>query len=773
MNLTILNENFISYITYVSGGTEVQAYAFEFITSYKPEWAILAKEFERKLFTDIESSLLKARKLNEIIIQDIFEMEDISYPTFAKHAERLAILKNEGVFEEDVFKSFDRIRRLGNTAAHVHETIPIVDGINAHKNLYLILRWYVESYISYEIKVPEYQDPKPEDLSDKVQQMMKEMLPSYLNNMLPSEHHTQSAVPVSVEDSPTSQGSHLLYQLSKLRESSQDAVEGYKGLSDFKRYIHIKRPVETALENHLKATVDTAESTLIFLCGSVGDGKSHLLSYMSSTMPEVLEKFQIHNDATESFDPKMNSLDTLARVLRPFSDSQIKDSKEKLILAINLGVLHNFLESDYARDDYQFIKEYIDNANIFDSNTITNVQEHSNFRLVNFGDYNMYELTGSGPVSSYISNLFAKITNPIPENPFYTAYQRDKANYDTNTLLLNYEMFSSNSVQEQIIQLIIKTIIKDKIILSSRILLNYIYDILVPTTIEEIMTSDFLDMLPNLLPNLVFEGFDKSPFLKMMSHQDPIHHRSKEIDNSLVTLNNNGSYYTTYRSTIYDSTAQRWIQYLESVENIAFLDKDAKREMSELFIRSCYLYQSELQHAFLDEVYLNYTKYLFAYNTGQKRLLQNLYFDIDKSIYLWKGTPKSNYLFIDDEGHSFRIAERIQLKNAAVALPENQDGIIERFTPSLKLGFRCEPYKEIHYVEIDLPLYELIVRVTNGYRLNKKDRDDSIQFMEFIESLLPYGRQTEEILINDTENGLTFLLEYDSDFETYSFSKEL
>ena len=754
--------------------TDLLSYAFEFMEVYRKDWADLAKEFEKNLFSDIDSALFKVRKLTEMIVKEIYANEEMEYPSFANQAERLLILKNDGVLDEELFKSFDRIRRMGNSAAHRNEPISIVDGINVHKNLYMILRWYVEAYISYDSKIPDYQDPKPEDLSDTVKQMLKEMLPNHLNSFVSSETPQVSAnILVKEEELPTTQGSSLLHQLSKLRESSQDAVEGHTGLSEFKQYLHVSRPVESVLESYLKETAETPESTLIFLCGSVGDGKSHLLSYLSTTMPDVLGKFEIHNDATESFDPKRNSLDTLAEVLRPFSDTQINQSNQKLILAINLGVLHNFLESDYVLEDYRILKEYVDKANVFDSDSITKIVEHPHFRLVNFGDYNMFELTENGPVSAYMSKLFAKITDSVSENPFYLAYQRDKEVFKNNTLLLNYEMFSSDSVREQIIQLIIKTIIKDKIILSSRILLNYIYDILVPGTIEEIMTSDFIDMLPNLLPNLVFEGFDKSSFLKMMAHQDPIHYRSKEIDDSLVSLHNSGNYYMAYRSAIYDNDAQEWIKYLENLDDIVYLDRDTQREMSELFIRACYLYQSKYRDSFIDEVFLNYVKFLYAYNTGQKRLLQNLYYDIDKAIFLWKGTPKTNYLYIDDEGHAFRIAERIQLKNAAIALQDNSERIIERFTTSLILGFRCEPFKEVHHIEIDLPLYELIVRVTNGYRLNKKDRDDSIKFMEFIESLLPYGRQTEEILIRDTENGLTFLLEYDSDFETYSFSREL
>ena len=753
----------------------MQKYAFEFIEQYKSGWGILAEEFENALFSDIDSSLIKARKLCELIVEDIFRKERMEYPRFMKHVEALATLRNAEVLDESMFKSFDRIRRLGNTAAHEHGKVAIIDGLHAHRNLYDILKWYVEVYESYEAKIPEYQEPRPknpQDISEQVKQMVSEMVPQFIGQLKVDETSVKEQEGVEDDELPSIQGSHLLYQLSKLRESSQDAVEGYKGLSVFKQYLHVKRPLESVLEQHIHQAAGASTGQLIFLCGSVGDGKSHLLSHLSSNMPDKIAHFRIHNDATESFDPKMNSLDTLAKVLQPFSDSQIENSTEKLILAINLGVLHNFLESDYAINDYTLIRKYIEEANVFDSNTISVIKDHPHFHLVNFGDYNMYELTSDGPVSAYISELFSRITNPIPENPFYQAYLMDKQTNEINTLLMNYEMFSSKSVQNQIVKLIIKTIIKDKIILSSRILLNYIYDILVPITTEEMMTSDFLDMLPNLLPNLVFEGFDKSSFLKMMARQDPIHHRSIEVDRSLIELHNNGSYYIAFRNVIFDSSAQEWISYLESIEDIAYLDKDTKRELSELFIRSCYLYESSLQDAFLDKVYMDYTKYLYAYNTGQKRMLQNLYFDIDKSIYLWKGTPKTNHLFIDEEGHQFRIAERLQLKNAAKALPSNEIDVVERFTSSLVLGFRCDPFQEIHEVEIDLSLYSLIVRVINGYRLNKKDRDDSIKFIEFIENLLPFGRQMEEILITDTENGHAFLLEYDPDFETYSFRRD-
>ncbi|WP_284692644.1 DNA phosphorothioation-dependent restriction protein DptF, partial [Peribacillus frigoritolerans] len=67
------------------------------------------------------------------------------------------------------------------------------------------------------------------------------------------------------------------------------------------------------------------------MCGSVGDGKSHLLAYLKNKYPDLVNKFMIHNDATESFDPQKSSLDTLAEILKPFSDEKIEGAQVKLI----------------------------------------------------------------------------------------------------------------------------------------------------------------------------------------------------------------------------------------------------------------------------------------------------------------------------------------------------------------------------------------------------------------------------------------------------------
>ena len=39
------------------------------------------------------------------------------------------------------------------------------------------------------------------------------------------------------------------------------------------------------------------------MCGSVGDGKSHIISYFKNRYPNEMSHFTLHNDATESLEP--------------------------------------------------------------------------------------------------------------------------------------------------------------------------------------------------------------------------------------------------------------------------------------------------------------------------------------------------------------------------------------------------------------------------------------------------------------------------------------
>lgn len=90
----------------------------------------------------------------------------------------------------------------------------------------------------------------------------------------------------------------FIAELSKLRKLSVESVENTNSFDDFKRYMHVLRPVETELRKLLVDVNDSNHKTLVLLCGSAGDGKSHLLSYLRNADQEhLLASYEVYNDA--------------------------------------------------------------------------------------------------------------------------------------------------------------------------------------------------------------------------------------------------------------------------------------------------------------------------------------------------------------------------------------------------------------------------------------------------------------------------------------------
>lgn len=139
----------------------------------------------------------------------------------------------------------------------------------------------------------------------------------------------------------------FIMQLSKLRKSSAESVENTNAFNHFKEYLHVERHVEIELRKLLRSVNEKQGKCLVLLCGSAGDGKSHLISYMKNSDTEgLLDGYELYNDATESSEPTLTSIDTLADKLTDFDDEHYDNADgSKMIIAINLGTLNNFIES--------------------------------------------------------------------------------------------------------------------------------------------------------------------------------------------------------------------------------------------------------------------------------------------------------------------------------------------------------------------------------------------------------------------------------------------
>lgn len=115
----------------------------------------------------------------------------------------------------------------------------------------------------------------------------------------------------------------FLDELNRLRKSSSDSIDNTETFDDFKQYMHVTRTAEEDLKDILRKVNASNKKTLVLLCGSAGDGKSHLLSYLKNSDEEhLIEDYIIYNDATESNAPSKTAIETLNELLEKFKDKQ-------------------------------------------------------------------------------------------------------------------------------------------------------------------------------------------------------------------------------------------------------------------------------------------------------------------------------------------------------------------------------------------------------------------------------------------------------------------
>lgn len=591
---------------------------------------------------------------------------------------------------------------------------------------------------------------------------------------------------------------HFIDVLKKCKQSSKEAVENLESFSEFKKYMHIQRPVESELEIIINETYCSKMARLILVCGGVGDGKSHILSYLKSKYSFLNDEnnFYLHNDATESFSPRKTSIETLATILKPFSDEGIKEgSTQNILLAINLGSLNNFIDSEEGKS-FSRLRNYVYQKKILESSIEeVTAEDEALFSYVNFSDYHMYQLTETGPQSSYIKEIFQKITQKTDDNIFYRAYlsdcEDDKEIVSKNPIIQNYELLQQEDVQERIIQLLIKAMIKERLIISTRALLDFIYNIIVPSSMEHmnylqikdyIKTQEFRAYTSSLLPFQLFEKVDASAIHQAINQINPTRIRTEELDRYLIEFKSRKDGAHIFERLININIMPYFAgAIIQDSPWLNMNDKSSsdKKVLIKLFVYLYYLIPKNEKNSFADETYQQFMKYLFFWNKREWSKLSKLYQeDVREAIYNWNGEGNADLIYIQvgQPQTQYYALQKLEITPHVVrtdALPQKE---IFKFLTMMTLHFktRNSSYAEessIAAIDIDYSLYSLLIRIKNGYRPNKKDKFQFIKFVEFIDKLIRLGNKKEEIVFKSKQHGKTtsFRLKYDATFDQYSF----
>ena len=775
---------------------------YKFLENNYSELYSLSKDIDNQVFTAPHSVIIKSRVFIEQLSKEIATLEGLEELNNLSLAERLNALRSNEVIDRELSDYFHEIRKIGNQAAHEEVEEEIVLALKAHKDIYKVTAWFIETYIDYNFKTPVYKNPKPaNNATEKSNDSILMKLLSKVDDLINSNKHKEDEIEIdidkddskdtveeinnSIEDEiiEVKKSECLIEELSKLKESSREAVEGLNVFTEFKKYMHVDRNAQRELEEIILEANKQDNAQLILVCGSVGDGKSHIISYFKNKYPDVMKNFILHNDATESLEPNKTSMDTLNELLEDFTDDKIDSSNRKIILAINLGTLNNFIDSKYG-EKFNKLRGFVNDKKILEKSIEDNSFDFdSNIQFVNFSDYSLYTLKDGKVESEYIKSLLKKITDKSEINIFYQSYQNNCTNCknkDKCPIKSNYELLSEEKTQDAIVDLLVQCIIKNKIIISTRALLNFIYDLLIARAYIDVHSPMFKndigrlkneEYINSLTPNLIFDHEELSFIFKALNTLDPLNVRNKEVDDFIIKFNNSVELMNFFDE--YIDYPKGYIGKLNSINFDDKVDKRIKKELLKLFIRSYYLCGKRDIFNLKDEVYEEFIRYVYYWNKGDKSKLKGIYSDIKQGILKWNGEADKNQIniFIGKNQIKYKVSEALELKADTTNLPSNKESRLDKFLTTIEIKYKGEGLDESCGIDIDYPLYELLIRVGKGYRPNKKDKNHFIKFIEFMNKIESAGSQKSQLTFTEKnrDENKKFRLEYDDEFEIYRF----
>ena len=522
-------------------------------------------------------------------------------------------------------------------------------------------------------------------------------------------------------------------QLSKLRKLSAESVENTKRFDPFKEYLHVERQVEKELRELLRDINNHPGKCLVLLCGSAGDGKSHLISLLkNSDSEQLLADYEPYNDATESAEPTMTSIETLAEKLSPFNDENYyKDDGKRMIVAINLGTLNNFIDSEKSKNFSALKKFVLANDIISGFSHSVGYKENSVFQYVSFADYQVFSLGENGPETAFLKQLVSKVFIQSDENPFYLANQ---------------------AVQDYLIGRIIEVVIADKAIVSTREVLNLIYDLIVHPDFDQsqirVGINDVV-FLTNYIgwstPMLLNEYTDISGLINELKTHDILLERNSLLDESVThfhTIENIEKEFCA--ATV--NTPYSVLNNLTNVSVLGGIKPELKKVIYRFIVRLKHFSQTDAaskKRKHMDE----FIRYLYWQNCGDEKKLGKLYEATKKAVMSWNGQFDDDYICIDDSNDQVWILEQLQLKSAINKSAEHIDGTIDRFFPNLRLGFRRDDQSEVVTISVDFALFELICNMREGYRPTIQDKNRHADFVSFIQQLIDFGNKSSRITI--------------------------
>jgi DNA phosphorothioation-dependent restriction protein DptF len=330
---------------------------------------------------------------------------------------------------------------------------------------------------------------------------------------------------------------------------------------------------------------------------------------------------------------------------------------------------------------------------------------------------------------------------------------------------LNYEFIFDERNRDTISDLLIQAIVKNKLIISLRALLNFFYDVIVPIgykwenldaymeQLSKLKTSELLNVM---IPNYLFEHPELSVVFEKMSKLDPCRLRYSELDLELIRLINSDTPKKIFSNFIGTESLEIITDHLSGLMNEKLGSKAKNDALTKSFIRLNFFTNRKDVMAKSEPYYLEYMITLHHFNNHQMEALEKIYDLVQDAARRWYGDPNKTNMVVLHVGKkqskyrvfkSFKAEPYIELVD-----PLNRD-LLTKFVQEFSLKFKVDGEAEPARIHVDFGLYKILNQIITGYLPNRKDSNNYLSFVGLINRLINQDCEKAELEIDAVNIG--------------------
>ncbi|MFS0558213.1 hypothetical protein [Brevibacillus sp. 179-C9.3 HS] len=161
---------------------------FTFLQEVNEGLYALALQAEADVWSNPRATLIQGRLFCEEMATTVSKTEKVEPVYSIKPNERIQLLARRDIISDELKDSFEWLRRNGNMAVHDMKPFPSDLALTAHRQIFTLSLWFVESYGSLEIQLPTYEMPsmpasrgheqneKMLDVSDQLEKLVSAQL---------------------------------------------------------------------------------------------------------------------------------------------------------------------------------------------------------------------------------------------------------------------------------------------------------------------------------------------------------------------------------------------------------------------------------------------------------------------------------------------------------------------------------------------------------------------------------------------------------------------